>query len=175
MYAQNPLHDLRRLFGGVVEQVFMSELGICTPALTDYLAGLLVDFVHVDDIYRMRNVDGEMIRELSRLRVDADLGQGLSPTERDRVLNRYIGDFTLFWTGVYPETLQARRQLGVDRWREYLLQGKRGYEIAGALSSATDVPPGELLHDLSLHFECCVRGLHLVRQSWDQVARPRQN
>ena len=68
-----------------------------------------------------------------------------------------------------PESLRPRQNLGADLWREYLLEGKTGYELASALSDANDVPPAELLFDLSRQFESCVHGLHLVRKNWDQL------
>jgi hypothetical protein len=176
MFARDPSRELQRMFSGLIEQVFMAELGVCAPALTDYLARLLADFVHVDRIYRMRNVDGEVIREISRLQAEAEVGVDLDEHERERIVQRYIGDFSLFWTGVYPETLRLRRGAGVDRFREYVLQGKRGYELAGELTGRDDVPPADLLHDLSVHFEPCMHGLHLVRENWEQPGRgPRQN
>lgn len=176
MYALNPEHELRNLFSGLIEQAFIADVGICAPALTDYLAGMLVGFVHVDHIYRPSTVDGGLIRAASRLRAEAELGGGIAGSARDRLINRYIGDFALFWTGLYPEMLQARRQGGVSRLREYLLQGKRGYGLASELSTRDDDPPAELLGDLSAQFECCVRGLHFVRVGWEQLSRgPRQN
>ena len=163
-----PDHPLRRLFGGLVENVFQAELGICDPALTDYLTRLLSEFVHIDAIYRLRTVDGGVIREVSCAEADAYLGPHVNPTERRRVVNRFIGDFTLFWTGVYPETLSPRHG-GVSRLNEYLLHGRRSYGIASELSQGDAEPPGRLLRRLSEEFESCVHGLHLVRESWEQL------
>ena len=85
-------------------------------------------------------------------------------------------DFSLFWTGLYPEALRPRRGSGIDRVQVYMLQGKRGYGIAGELSHEDDAPPAHLLHELSDQFEFCVRGLHLVRLGWEQLTRgPRDN
>jgi len=170
MRASDAYDELRRVVAGVVEQVFLADIGICAPALTDYLADLLLDFMHVDRIYRLRNVDGEIIRDISRARTEAYLGPGVSRTARQRIINRYIGDYTLFWTGLYPEALRPRRHYGVDRLHEYVLQGKRGYELASELSGDQDRPPAELLHELSAQFEACVEGLHLVRASWDELS-----
>jgi hypothetical protein len=176
MFARNPADELRRMFSGLIEQVFIADLGVCSPALTDYLSNLLAGFIHVDQIYRLRTVDGEVIREVSRLQAEADTGLELDQPERERVVQRYIGDFSLFWTGIYPETLQARPRYGVDRLREYVLQGKRGYELAGELTGRDDIPPADLLHDLSTNFEPCMHGLHMVRENWEQLARgPRHN
>lgn len=163
-------HPLRHMFHGLVEQVFMSELGITNPRLADYVGEMLVEFVHVDRIYRLRTVDGQVIREVSRIEADSILsGKDLAGSERTRLINRYIGDFTLFWTGVYPEALRARI-CGVDRLHEYLLQGKRSYGIASELSSSQSDPPAELLRELSEEFETCVHGLQRVRDEWGHFA-----
>lgn len=160
---------LRQLFGGLVDQVFLSELGICSPRLTGYLADLLVDYVHADRIFALTTADGQTIREVSRMQADAMLPQTCSDTERTRVINRYIGDFTLFWTGVYPEALRARRNQGTDRLREYLMQGRRSYLIASELTPPNTDPPSDLLAHLGQEFECCVHGLHRVRESWEKM------
>jgi len=166
----SPNHPLRRLFGGLVEQVFMAELGVCDPAITDYLGSLLAEFVHIDRIYRMRGVDGRTIRDVSRFHADAYLGPDIPDTARARVINCYIGDFTLFWTGVYPEVLRKSR-VTVDRLSEYLVQGKRSYGIASELSKSDEQPPAELLRQLSVQFEVCVHGLRLVRAGWERLGQ----
>lgn len=163
-------HPLRKLFHGLVEQVFQVDVGICDPHLTDYLGSLLIDFVHVDHIYRLRSVDHEVIREVSRMEAEACLGPDVTEADRKRLINKYIGDFTLFWTGVYPEHLLPRHQGGVDRMYEYLLQGKRSYGVACELTRAEDAPPADVLHQLSDQFEYCVHGLRLVRAGWERLA-----
>ncbi|MEW6252520.1 MAG: hypothetical protein AB1716_17930 [Planctomycetota bacterium] len=168
-------NPLRRLFDGLLQQVFTVDLGIGDPTLTDYLGELLFDFVHVDRIYRLRTVDGEVIRELSRMEAEAVLGPDLRETDRRRLINKYIGDFTLFWTGLYPEHLWPRHQGGVSRFEPYLRQGKRSYGIASELTGPRERPPAAVLQQLSEEFECCVHGLHLVRQSWERLAQPRRN
>jgi hypothetical protein len=160
--------SLRRLFDGLVEQVFIVDLGICDPPLTAYLGDLLADFVHVDHIYRLRTVDNEVIRELSQMEALASLGPAVDETRRRRLINKYIGDFTLFWTGVYPEHLRPRRG-EVNRLDLYLRQGRRSYGIASELTREHDRPPAEVLQQLSEQFEYCVHGLQLVRASWEQL------
>ncbi len=163
-------HPLARLFQGTVEQVFQTEVGLCDPRVIDYLGGMLLEFVHMDRIYSLRTVDGQVIREVSRFEAEAYLGEGVSGTTRTRLVNRFIGDFTLFWAGVYPEALQPRNA-GVDRLREFMLQGKRSYGIASELSESDTYPPADLLRALSVEFEACVHGLHLVRASWKELAQ----
>jgi hypothetical protein len=166
-----PDSQLRQLFGGLVEQVFNVELGICEPRLTDYLGDMLADFVHIDRIFRLHTVDNETIRELSRMEVEAYLGPQLDETRRRRLINKYIGDFTLFWTGVYPEQLRARHQGGIERLTVYLQEGKRSYAVASELTDEREQPPADVLQQLSEQFEYCVHGLHLVREGWERLSR----
>ncbi len=164
-------HPLRRLFDGLVEQVFLVDLGIGDPGLTSYVGEMLAEFVHMDHIYRLRTVDNQVIRELSRMEAEADLGGELDETRRRRLINKYIGDFTLFWAGVYPENLRPARHGGIDLLEVYLRQGKRSYGIASELTAAREHPPASVLYQLSEQFEYCVHGLHLVRQGWEQLSR----
>lgn len=168
----HPGHPLRSLFGGLVEQVFSVDIGICDPPLTDYLGDLLAEFVHIDRIYRLRTITNEVIRDVSRMEAEADLGPEVADTMRRRLINRYIGDFTLFWAGVYPEQLRPRRQGGIDRLRPYVTQGKRSYGIASELTRPDENPPAAILQNLSEQFECCMHGLQMVRANWERLAAP---
>lgn len=167
MHSLSKEHPLRQLFSGLVEQAFMADMGICDTHLTDYLGDLLADFLHVDQIYPFRSVDGAAIREVSLIEAQAHLAGDLPEPMRKRLINRYIGDLTLFWTGVFPESLRPRS--GPDRLREFLIQGKRSYEIASQLSDPDARPPSNLLRRLSEEFESCVHGLHLVRCGWERL------
>ncbi len=164
----DPLH---KLFRGLVEQVFQVDIGICDTEVTDYLGRLLSEFVHVDRIYALRTVDGEVIRELSRMEAEAVLGPDIAPLQRRRLVYKYMGDFTLFWTGVYPEHLRPRGRRRLDDFGPFVQQGKRSYVIASELTGPEDLPPAAVLRALSENFEFCVHGLQLVRTSWERAAR----
>jgi hypothetical protein len=47
-------HPLHRLFRGLTESAFMSELGIGDPTLVGYVAELLASFVPSQSIWRLR-------------------------------------------------------------------------------------------------------------------------
>ena len=87
-----------------------------------------------------------------------------------REVHRHIGDFTLFWTGVYPETLKKLRSaLSRDSFIDYCEQGKRSYYIA---STFDDDPSyrdeAHVLRRLSEEFELCAYGLTEVRREWER-------
>ena len=89
----------------------------------------------------------------------------------DHIVHKHIGDYTLFWSGVYPENLKALKAAPRrDHLVDYLRQGKRSYAIASDLSTDKADPPAAVLRRLSDNFEFCVYGLGLVRKSWERLA-----
>ena len=103
MWSPRPEHPLRRLFSGLTEQTFMHTFGVADPRLTDYLSELLSRFIHVDALYRLHNAQGRRLEEVADMMIEAE---ALPPEGRTRrEVHRHIGDFTLFWTGVYPEAV----------------------------------------------------------------------
>lgn len=96
-------HLLQRMFAGLAEHAFFSHLGVADPPLTDYLSTLLTRFLRFDAIYRLRNGAGEPITELADMVLEAEYLPAGGRTRREYY--RHIGDFALFWTGVYPEAV----------------------------------------------------------------------
>jgi hypothetical protein len=117
-------HPLRRLFAGLTEQTFLTRLGIGDPNLVDYLSELLSRFVQMDAVYRLNSARGKRLEEVADMLLEAE---ALPPEGRTRrEVYRHIGDFTLFWTGVYPEALgRLRSALSKDSFIDYCEQGKR--------------------------------------------------
>lgn len=162
-------HPLRQLFAGLVEHVFYTDLGLCDPHTTDYLADLLMDFVHVDRIFALQDAAGRRLEDVAEMATDAYLGPDIAGPERQRRVHRHIGDFALFWTGVYPEGLRyLRHPMKKDHLVDYLQQGKRSYAIAGSMYSEREQPSGQVLRRLSDNFEFCVYGLGQVRKRWER-------
>lgn len=167
MTADSPSRSelLRRFFAGVTEYAFNARLGVVDPPLIDYLSEMLVRFVRNDAIYGLRSPRGQRLSAVADMLAEAQARQG---SARRRV-HRHIGDFTLFWTGVYPEV--ADRMRGSDR-KDSLLnyhdQGKRNYYIASTLPADQESAPDEVLQRLSDSFELCVYGLGEVRKAWEQ-------
>jgi hypothetical protein len=161
-------HPLRHLFAGLVEHAFQQEMGICDPSLADYLSDLLVQFVHIDEMTIARDAAGRPIGEVAELIGKWEVADDASLDVRSRFVHRRIGDYALFWTGIYPEGV--RRSVGPtwrDRMVDYVNYGKRSYAIASELTPPQEQPPPALLRQLSEHFEFCVHGLGLVRAGLD--------
>jgi hypothetical protein len=167
--------SLHTYFAGLAEHTFEARLGVADPHLVDYLADLLSRFIHSDALYRLRTPGGRRVREVATMLLEAEARVG----EARREVHRHIGDYTLFWTGVYPEALpRLQAAHGADRLLDYATLGKRAYHIASQLSGDDRTPQGDVLERLSHQFELCQYGLGEVRREWerrdgdDDIPRP---
>ncbi len=165
MKAKDPQSDLLlRFFAGMTEYTFNSRLGVADPPLVDYLSEMLADFVRTDAIYGLRTPTGERLSQVSDMLSEAEARQG---SARRRV-HRHIGDYTLFWSGVYPEIAERFREGRKDSLIDYQDQGKRNYLLASRLPADTKSAPDEILERLSNRFDLCVYGLGEVRKQWEE-------
>lgn len=157
-------HPLRRLFAGLTEHAFLQELGMGDPPMIDYLADMLSRFVHVDDVFRLRAA-GRRLEEVVEMIMEAEAMPPSGRTRRE--YHRHVGDFTLFWTGVYPDALQRMRSQSKDAFVDYCEQGKRSYYIASTFVDEPYQEEAKVLRRLSERFELCAYGLGRVRQEWE--------
>lgn len=156
-------HPIRRLFAGLTEQTFLESIGLADPPLTDYVSDLLSRFVCMDAIYKLHGAEGRRLEEVAGMVLEAEQMPPEGRTRRE--VHRHIGDFTLFWTGLYPEQLKRLRSpLRCDHFIDYCEQGKKSYRIASGIE-ADDSP---VLARLADEYELVAFGLNQVRREWEK-------
>lgn len=163
MYPSRRTTTLERYFAGLTEQTFETRLGVADPPLIDYISGLLARFIHMDSVRQVRNLAGRPLDEVAEMLVEGRERLG----DAKREVHRHIGDFTLFWTGVYPEAVPKLTRGTKDRLLDYKTEGKRAYFIASTIDSTETEPPRDVLERLSHDFELCAFGLGEVRRHWE--------
>lgn len=172
MWYYNANHPLRRLFAGLTEHAFMQSIGMGDPHLVDYISLLLSRFVHISQIYRLRDATGKTLEEVAEMLIEAEALPKAGRTSRE--VHRHIGDFTLFWTGVYPEALKRLKSaVKRDHLIDYSEQGKRSYYIASTYDDDPYKEEAPVLRMLSENFELCAIGLGQVRKEWERA--PQKN
>lgn len=155
---------LERFFSGLNEYIFHSKLGVADVQLIDYVSDMLLRFIRLDAVHKVRRPNGRPATEVFQMLCEAEKRIGLA--KRD--VHRHIGDVTLFWSGMYPETLRRiRPHESADGFLDYCKQGKRAYAIAAEIEGDEYRPSSDLLHQLSEQFEMCAYGLREVRREWE--------
>jgi hypothetical protein len=157
-------HPLHRLFRGLTEYTFMNELGIGDPSLVGYVAELLASFVPSHGVWRLRDAQGTQLFGVTAMVAEAEAA---GDAARRRECHRHVGDFTLFWTGVYPEAVARLQGGSSDALINYQRQGKRSYHLASVLSAGNDRET--IYRRLSEQFELCAVGLSHVRREWEKI------
>ena len=159
-------HPLRTLFAGLTEHAFVAQMGIADPPLVDYITDLLARFLHVDNVYRLRDSAGRPISELALMAMEAEK---LPPEGRTRrEYHRHIGDFALYWSGLFPEAVDRFQHFATrDHLVNFTRLGKRSYQLAGEASDNDSAVLRRLGHD----FELCALGLREVRHEWEALAK----
>jgi hypothetical protein len=158
--------SLRDLFSAMVESTFQVELGVADPQLTDYLAEMLIRFVQTDAIFRVRDTTGKRLEEVAEMLMEAEQREA----KPQREIYRHIGDFTLFWAGVYPEALSRLQSSSKkDHLIDYCQQGKRSYYLASQFNDEPYRREAPVLRRLSMEFEMCSFGLNRVRREWEKL------
>jgi len=156
---------IERFFSGLSEYIFQSKLGVVDVQLIDYISDMLLRFVRMDTVHRVRRNNGRPATELVQMMVEAEKRIGLA--KRD--VHRHIGDVSLFWSGMYPERLRRLKpERSPDGFLDFCKQGKKAYAMAAEIKGDENRPSSDLLHQLSSEFEMCAYGLREVRREWER-------
>ena len=159
---------LHRFFAGEIEHVLSVKLGVANPPLIDYVVDTLLRFVRMDTVYKMRTPKGESLTEVAGMLTEAGARVGSAK----RAAYRHIGDFTLFWGGMFPEALRELQDAGSqDYFLNYCACGQQAYFLASSMDyceSATD-PSSDVLHAMSCNFQLLAYGLREVRREFEST------
>lgn len=169
-------HPLGRLFRTLTDRTFTHALGWPETDVIGYVSDVLVDFVHMENLYRIRNARGHRVEEVAEMLLEGDVLHRAGSLDRERQVQKHIGDYTLFLTGLFPEhvrRMKTRRVLApADALLDYMHVGKRAYGVVAAHTEAAQQADARLFRKLADNFELCVYGLGHVRQDLDRLGHP---
>lgn len=169
-------HPLRTLFQQIVADAFHHTIGLKRPAVSVYLGDLLADFAHTDAIYLTRDLQGSQLRSVVEMLIQANSPENADCSDRERRVHKHIGDFTLFWAGIYPDALRRLREQGrADHLIDYARQGKQSYHIVSTYRQGRYAEDAELFQTLSENYELCLYGMGLARREWERLAVKRDS
>ena len=152
-------HPLEQLFVELVGRHYAQEIGIRDPQVVGYVAHLLTEFCEAEQLTKIRTASGRQLNDVGEMLIESDPVYGPAPSfDRERQVRKHIGDYTLFFAGMFPESInhyRLRRQR-VENFVEWVKAGKESYYIVSKFEHFEYAKVAPLFAQLSQKFEDCV-------------------
>ena len=165
------------MFANLTIENFAEHLGWPDLEVIEYITDVLTDFVHIDQLYKIRDAQGRRVKEVAEMLAEGDLLHRAQSVEREREVHRHVGNYTLFMAGIFPEFLHRLKTskviVSADGLLDFIQVGKRSYRIVSEFTYGSHRPEAPLFRKLSENFELCVYGLGYVRADLDRLRDPR--
>ena len=159
----------------LVDRHYSDEVGMRDPEVSSYVANILAEFCEVDQLFKLRNAAGRPLDDVGEMLLESDPIFGPAPSfDRERQVRKHIGDFTLFFTGMFPESInhfRMRRQR-LENFVDFMKAGKESYYIVSKFEFFEYAKVAPMFARLSEHFEQCVYGLNLVKNELAEMQHP---
>jgi len=170
---QNESHPLEPFFQQMVRNSYAGRLGIHDPEITHYVAHLLCEFSESERLYKVRDEHGKPLVTLEEMVQASDPIHGTAASfDAERAVRKHIGDYALFVSGMYPESLEAgspfRRRHSPQSFEELVSAGKQSYYIVSQFDLEEYAEEAPMFRRLSDWFDRCIYGLRLVRDELTQ-------
>jgi len=166
---------LQEFFDGLVSQTFAQTIGMRDLDLTGYISAMLASFCQAEELYKIRSAAGRSLCDVGEMLLESDPVFGPAPSfDREREIRKHIGDYTLFFAGMYPESInnsRLRRQR-LESLVDFIKAGKESYYIVSKFDVFEYAQAAPIFAKLSDRFEDCVCGLNMVKNELDVMQHP---
>jgi len=166
-------HPLRLLLRGLTERNLMGKVGLADVEILRYVSDLLTRFAHVDSLYKIRDTRGKRLEDVGEMLLESNPILSNSSLDREREVRKHIGDYTLFFTGMFPESLRRlSSSIRLDYFVDYMKAGKESYRIVSEFNYGEYRESAYLFRRLSENFDYCVVGLNFVKADLEALKDP---
>ena len=166
--------SLRNFLGELVWRHFFEDVRLEEPQVATYVTALLADFARTENLYRIRNALGKRLEDVAAMLAESNPLLDAASFDREREVRKHVGDYTLFMTGLFPESVaraRRRQQSRVDAFVNFVQAGKESYAIVSSFDQFEYREEAPVFRRLSENFELCVVGLNLVKQDLEEFQR----
>ena len=103
-------HPLRDFFLDLVSRHYAETIVLRDSEVSCYVANMLTDFCEDQQLHKIRNAEGRPLHDVGEMLLESDPIYGPAPSfDRERQVRKHIGDYTLFFTGMFPESINHWR------------------------------------------------------------------
>jgi hypothetical protein len=168
-------HSLQELFQDLVGRHYAEEIGIRDPQVIAYVSHLLAEFCEADQVHKIRNVFDRPLDDVGEMLIESDPVYGPAPSfDRERQVRKHIGDYTLFFAGMFPESINhlRLRHQRLENFVDWMKAGKESYYVVSKFEHFEYAKVAPLFASLSKNFESCVYGLNMVKNDLQEMQHP---
>jgi hypothetical protein len=151
---------LKPFFLRLIRQSF-DQLRMGDNEVADYVATMLAEFAHSDKWLMLRDAQGTRLHSVVEMLVSALGPDSQSRAMGERAVRKYVGDYTLFMSGLFRGFVHKRGFLDY-----YLEEGKRSYRAVSKLDVSMYRPGFLLFEELSRGFETYSGALDYMRKCY---------
>ena len=137
------------------------QLGINDATVARYVADVLTDFASTNNLYRIHSQAGKKLDSVVEMLNETSDPAGENSVIQERELRKYLGDYTLFMSGVFRTHVEKSGYLGY-----YLEQGRRSYWTVSELDLSLYRTGFILFQELSKKFEYYSGALDYMRKAY---------
>lgn len=167
----NPLHQL---FTEIVGRNY-SDVGIASPEVQGYVSTVLTEFCENDNLFKIRDAAGRPLHDVGEMLLESDPVYGPAASfDRERQVRKHIGDYALFFTGMFPESINwsRLRRSRMDNLIDFVKAGKESYYIVSKFEFFEYAKVAPLFRKMAKDFELLVYGLNQVKNDLEEMQHP---
>ena len=166
--------QLQQFFNHIVERNY-EEVGVRQSEVHSYVAHLLTEFCEAENLYKIKNAEGRPLADLGEMLLESDPIYGPAPSfDRERQVRKHIGDYALFFSGMFPEALNSHRlrRERLESFLDFVKAGKESYFIVSKFEHFEYAKVAPLFRRMSEEFERMVYGLNQVKNELQEMQHP---
>lgn len=153
--------SLYKFFHRNLRQAF-TDLNLKKGRELDYIAAILTHFARTANLYRIKQLDNKKVETVVEMLLEIENRQlSNNPLTEDKeiLVRKHVGDFTLFMSGIFREYVQ---NIGVLDF--YLMEGSRSYRHVSEYTRKNYEETARVFHILSRKFESYSSALDYLKK-----------
>src|SRR5436853_5226348 len=122
--------SLRQFFDDLIWRHFVDDVRLEEPGVTQYVSNMLVDFADIGNLYRLQNAQGKRLEDVGEMLIESNPMLEAPSFDRERAVRKHVGDYTLFMTGLFTESVANSHQTNrtrLDDFGDFVQSGNASY------------------------------------------------
>jgi hypothetical protein len=168
-------HALREFFLDLVSRHYAETVVLRDAEVSHYVANMLTEFCEDEHLHKIRDASGKALHDVGEMLLESDPIYGPAPSfDRERQVRKHIGDYTLFFTGMFPESINGfrLRKNRLENFVDFIRAGRESYYIVSKFDCFEYAKVAPLFRKMAENFEECVVGLNMVKNDLQEMQHP---